>query len=104
MKVGVYCTKPRIAISRPMGSGTSNEAECLAVIEALREATDHGLFGFVLFSDSQLVVNWVSGVYRCNSETNRNLVEEIRAELEVLEAKLKWCSGERNPADCLSRF
>lgn len=97
MTIGVFCKNPRIEISRPLGDGTNNKAELLAVFEALRTAERLGLRNFTVFTDSKTVQLWVSG------KTTLEYIPEIREMLNAMEAKLKWCDGDDNPADALSR-
>lgn len=103
MGIGVYCNAPQIEISREVGSGTNNIAECLAAIAALEEARRLHLTGFTLFSDSMLVCNWVRGVFQCRSSTAQKYVPHIRELASEMKAEMRWCPGHSNPADPLSR-
>ena len=103
MTIGVYCADPLIAISRDVGPGTNNVAECLAAIVALEEAARLGVTCFVLHSDSRLLCNWTSGQYQCRSATAQQCIPQIRQLLLDLQAELRWIPGRTNPADGLSR-
>ncbi|MES2055181.1 MAG: reverse transcriptase-like protein [Pseudomonadota bacterium] len=55
----------RIYISRDLGHGTNNDAEWLALIEAVRIALSLGEPEFVLIGDSATVVNQANGLWKC---------------------------------------
>ena len=78
--------------SRPFGKGTSNEAEYLALIHGCRLATDITQKGesVVVYTDSQLVVRQLAGVYRVKSKRLRELNKKARELLTTLKAKLMW--------------
>lgn len=57
-------------------SATNNEAEYLAVIEALKLAKNLGADEIVVFSDSELVVQQLNGIYRVKSPNLLKLHEE----------------------------
>ena len=59
--------------SRFIGFGTNNEAEYRALIEALRKAMQLGAEKVELYSDSELVVNQIRGVYSVKDEKLKRL-------------------------------
>jgi len=59
--------------SRFIGFGTNNEAEYRALIEALRKAMQLGAEKVELYSDSELVVNQIKGVYSIKDEKLKKL-------------------------------
>jgi len=59
--------------SRFIGFGTNNEAEYRALIEALRKAMQLGAEKVELYSDSELVVNQIKGVYSVKDEKLKRL-------------------------------
>lgn len=65
--------------ARYIGEHTSNVAEYVALVEALDAARELGATRVEAFSDSQLMVNQVSGVYRVKNETLRPLYEDVIA-------------------------
>jgi len=60
-------------ISSFIGFGTNNEAEYRALIEALRKALHLGAEKVELYSDSELVVNQIRGVYSVKDEKLKRL-------------------------------
>jgi ribonuclease HI len=59
-------------VSRDHGYGTSNDAEWLALIEAVRIALSLGESGFVLIGDSATVVNQANGLWKCRRADRQN--------------------------------
>lgn len=71
--------------SHYIGLHTNNEAEYIALIEALTYAKQIGLDNFDVFTDSQLLANQVSGKFKVKSEKLRLLhtrVKELKKELD----------------------
>ena len=60
-------------LSKFIGFGTNNEAEYRALIEALRKAIQLGAEKVELYSDSELVVNQIRGVYSVKDEKLKRL-------------------------------
>ncbi len=65
-------------ISRDVGYGTSNDAEWLALIEAVRIALSLGKPDFVLIGDSATVVNQANGLWKCRSADLQNHLRAFR--------------------------
>lgn len=64
-----------------LGHGTSNDAEWLALIAALRLAQALGVADFELIGDSALVVNQANGVWTCRGadlQRHRDVFEAVR--------------------------
>lgn len=53
----------------PLGNGTNNLAEWMALYVALRLLSAHGVKTAVIYGDSQLVINQVLGVWRVKDAT-----------------------------------
>lgn len=88
-----------------------NEYEYHAVIYALQEIFPqqieilHSHDTLTIHSDSQLVINQVNGIYKCESDklkrcklTVENHVKEFEAKNSGLVITFKWVPRERNPA------
>ena len=118
--IGVHITtedgSPVAEIARGIGEATNNVAEYTAVIEGLSLARELGARTVTLRSDSQLLVNQLTGRYRVKSphlqplhRRSRNLVagfervsvEHVRRELNTEADRLAnegvdaWLAGER---------
>jgi len=103
MGIGIYFDDGT-EISEPLGQGTSNEAEYLALERALKEARSRGLENAVIHTDSQLLMNQVSGAWKIKSATSRKYIPRIRSLMKDVEVKLKWIPREHNKeADKLSK-
>lgn len=79
---------------------TVNEAEYLAVIHALREATNRGIKQVDIYSDSELIVRQLNGAYAVKKPelvSLWNKVWELIA-LGNLTATFTWVSREQNLA------
>lgn len=77
---------------------TVNEGEYLAVIAALMTAIKLGLTNVTIFSDSQLVVNQMNGVWKCRKLHLLKLRRIARDFQAVLGASLVWIPREENLA------
>ncbi len=88
-------------LSKPMGKGTNNVAEYLAVIEALKLAKRLGEKKIKIYSDSQLVVNQILGKFKIRQSHLRELynkVKEIGVDFEI-----EYIRREKNVADRLAK-
>lgn len=68
------------ASSETNGFGTNNQAEMLAVLNAVKwlekeMKPDHGVI--TMYTDSQLVYHWIRGDWRCNFDHIRELRQMI---------------------------
>lgn len=82
-----------------LGHGDNNDAEWLALIDALGLARVLGLADVTLLGDSALVVNQVNGIVRCRAPR----FEERRAEFRHLAAgfphlRVRWIGRSQNLA------
>jgi ribonuclease HI len=70
--------KPRILarVGSPVGNGTNNEAEYIALITGLRHALRLGLFNLKVSSDSLLVVNQIRGAWKVKGVKLKRLHSE----------------------------
>lgn len=82
---------------------TNNEAEYNAVILALEHLAD-GAKAAIL-SDSQLVVNQLAGIYRCNYArlNKKRLAIQSLISAKNLDVVFKWIPREENLADAALR-
>jgi ribonuclease HI len=85
---------------------TNNVAEYTAVIEALKWAYREGHKGFMLKTDSQLVVNQVNGNWQVKAEGLMPLVTRVRNGMAQCQAAgIMWIPREQNQlADKQSRI
>ena len=92
-----------------VGDKTNNEAEYLALLEALQIISDRWAAGggripdqkgpIVIRSDSELVVNQINGSYKVKEAHLKPLWEEARGLMASLgHVKLEWVPRERNYA------
>lgn len=80
--VGVVC--------KEVGWGTSNMAEYLAIVNGLEWAEGVGASEVVVYTDSQLVAQQVSGGYTTKSKRLRRLRDRVRDKLSGLNGSLVW--------------
>lgn len=73
---------------------TSNEAEWLAMIQALKVADD----GDVVLSDSQLVVNQLNGVYQVKAGNLKTHHFNALRYIEEKDIEVRWIQREQNLA------
>lgn len=66
------------AISKAIGVTTNNQAEYRAIIAALEQALRLGARQVELNSDSELVVNQLTGKYRVKKDTLQPLFEQVK--------------------------
>ena len=87
------------------GAGmTNNLAEYTAVIQTLEWASGAGLVGLTLRTDSQLVVNQMTGAWQCYAPNLWPLLVKARALMAETGARVEWVPREQNSqADALSR-
>lgn len=104
LAIGVYSADCGIEIGRQLDNfGTSNEAECLAVIAALEECKTKGITRIRLLSDSLLIVNWANGHWKQRCRTAELYVPRIQQLMSEVGAQIQWIPGKRNLADQYSR-
>lgn len=88
----------------PLGDGTNNRAEYLAVIRALEKAQEAGETEIVLRSDSSLLINQLRGSYRILDPKLRKLYREIVQLASGMSIQFEWVSRDDNvDADALSK-
>jgi ribonuclease HI len=61
-----------------MGMATNNQAEYFGMIKGLERARDLGIDKVSLFSDSQLVVNQMSGFYKVKNQELAPLYQQLK--------------------------
>lgn len=90
-------------ISSFVGKKTNNEAEYLAVIRALEWMHRENVQKAVFFSDSQLLVRQLSGVYKVKAPTIKPLFKNVKELLLDLDVSFVWIRREENSkADILA--
>lgn len=87
------------------GTGCNNEAELLALEQAVRAAREAGARQLVARGDSDFVVRHLNGDAQTDIARLRAIVERLRAQLgDFAAVRLEWVPRHRNPdADRLSR-
>ncbi|MEM4366808.1 MAG: ribonuclease HI family protein [Candidatus Anstonellales archaeon] len=91
-------------ISKNVGRRTNNEAEYLAVIEALKRARALKEKEVVIRADSQLVVRQLKGEYKVKEARLKKLYLEALSLCAGAEVRFEWISRERNRrADMLAK-
>lgn len=80
-----------------LGSTTNNVAEYTALVRALTAAQERGLTHLNIFSDSELMVKQVTGLYRVKNEQLKPLYEEACTLIDTFESvALKHVRREQN--------
>lgn len=103
MGIGIYF-EDDTEISEAVGEGTNNEAEYIALERALKEARSKGLRDVTICTDSQLLVNQMTGGWRVKSLTSRKYVPRIFSLMKDMNARLEWIPRKQNKkADKLSK-
>jgi ribonuclease HI len=69
-------------VSKYIGEKTNNEAEYTALIEALNLVLDQGIKSIKVFSDSELVVKQIKGIYAVKQEHLKKLNKEALSLIE----------------------
>jgi len=88
----------------PLGKATNNQAEYLALLLALRHLVALGNPKAVVYTDSELLYNQLTGRYRVRADHLRSLHLLARAYLQTLKVPVEWVARERNQqADRLAR-
>ena len=67
-----------------IGIGTNNQAEYISLLNALAWCRDNNLDSVVLFTDSKLVVNQVSGEWGCRDSRMKALCKKTRNMMETV--------------------
>lgn len=71
----------KIEISEYIGKTTNNVAEYTALIKGLEEALKEGISDIEIYSDSELLVRQINGIYKVR---NKNLFPLYKRVLELL--------------------
>ena len=83
---------------------TNNEAKYEALIAGLDLTKAAGAASVVIYCDSQVVANQVNGDYECKGERMKRYLDQVRARVDDLEAKIIQISrGENEQADRLAK-
>jgi ribonuclease HI len=87
------------SISRCLGVTTNNQAEYRAIIAALEKAVSLGARQVTLYSDSELVVKQINGLYKIKHAVLRTLYQEVVRLTGALENfKIDYIPREKNAA------
>lgn len=88
-----------------IGNATNNFAEYVALIEGIKTVLKKGIREIEIFSDSELLVRQMTGVYKIKSEALRKLAIEAYSYLRKLEKySFKHIEREKNSyADKLAK-
>ncbi len=82
--------------SKSIGKGTNNIAEYAAVLEGVKKAIEIGAKGIVVRSDSQLVVQQLSGHYRIKEPHLRDLKSQIDLVTKDVNISYEYIPREEN--------
>ena len=83
---------------------TNNEVEYEAVVAGLDLAKVAGAESVVVYCDSQVVTNQINGDYECKGERMKRYLDQVRARIDDLEAKvIQIPRGENELADRLAK-
>lgn len=91
---------------RYIGRATNNEAEYIALLRALEMAQQLGLRNIVIFSDSELLVRQMNGIYRVKSPKLKVVYDAALAIINGFDsAELRYISRRENKkADSLANM
>jgi len=99
LKASCVVIEGRIPVVSPYHSAvTNNVGEYQAVLDAIALALKLEAMDVEIFSDSQLVVNQVSGVWQCRKRHLLPLRNAVRKGLKEAKYKLSWVPREKNLA------
>jgi ribonuclease HI len=87
-----------IVVDEWLGALTNNEAEYRAIEAALDYASQRGLVGVEIRSDSLLCVSQIRGEWKVKEARLRPSVEHCRAKLAALGGTISWVRRNTNPA------
>ena len=83
---------------------TNNESEYEALIAGLDLAKAAGAARVVIYCDSQVITNQVNGDYECKGERMKKYLDQVKARMDDLEAKIVQIPrGENKRADRLAK-
>ena len=83
---------------------TNNESEYEALIAGLDLAKAAGVTRVVIYCDSQVITNQVNGDYECRGERMKKYLDQVKARIDDLEAKIiQIPRGENELVDHLAR-
>ena len=83
---------------------TNNESEYEALIAGLDLTKAAGAARVVIYCDSQVITNQVNGDYECKGERMKKYLDQVKARIDDLEAKIiQIPRGENERADRLAR-
>ena len=78
---------------------TNNESEYEALVAGLDLAKAAGVASVVVYCDSQVIANQVNGDYECKGERMKRYLDQVRARVDDLEAKIIQIPRRENERD-----
>ena len=83
---------------------TNNESEYEALIAELDVTKAAGATRVVIYCDSQVITNQINGDYKCKGERMKRYLDQVRARVDDLEAKIVQIPrGENERANHLAK-
>ena len=83
---------------------TNNESEYEALIAGLNLAKAAGAARVVIYCNSQVITNQINGDYECKGERMKRYLDQVRAKVDDLEAKIVQIPrGENERVDRLAK-
>lgn len=89
-------------ISKSIGNATNNVAEYRALIEAINEAKNLKARKLMVYSDSELLVNQVLGIYRIKDQNLKELLTSVRGMISDMDFQIVHIPRNMNPAHGLA--
>lgn len=89
---GSYKIDEQDVIRLKFGSLTNNESEYKTLIVLLGDLKNQNLKNIEIFTDSQLLINQISGNWKINKNSLFGYAAEARILLQQCESKLTWIS------------
>jgi ribonuclease HI len=80
-----HCSGRRVEISETVDCADNNYAEYAALLVALNYAANFQCSRLCVFSDSEVVVRQISGLYTCQSPALREIYDDCKVLIESLQ-------------------
>ena len=99
MAVAVTDKNGNILVKKLLWEGTNNEAEYLAVLEALRYAKQNNINEVTILTDSQLVERQLNGFWSINEEHLQSYWKRVKLYMEKFKTvEINKIPRNKNPA------
>jgi ribonuclease HI len=84
-------------------NGTSNQSELLCILRAVEFCAKSGMKKVLIYSDSELSVNTITGKYKAKKPELKKLIKQIKSWSKTIpEFDIQWCPRKDNSqADAL---